>query len=222
MNLLRGTRAAAAGIVMMLASVAVPPPAPAAEPIQILSLQTGHSLILSEPGLTRVAGGDAKSAGGGPSGTTQLILNGKSAGHTTLFVFRGGRHTTYEVTVTEQGIDDIARIVRAAIDEPNVEVVAFNDNLIVRGEVADNAAFARVEATLKRFNGAGFASKSGKSGVIVDAVKVREPLGSLQDAIAAVPGGHGRPGHPPPAPRPRPSSGASGVSRGRIWPRTAR
>ncbi len=162
----------------------------AADSIQILSIQTGHSVIVNATGLSRVAVGDGRIAGVVPVGTSQLVINGKSTGHTTIFVWMGPTRTTYEVTVTEQSFDDIAKVLRAAINETNVQVVAFNSNLIVRGTVADSAAFSHLTEVLERFKGAKFSS-SGSGGAIVNAVSVAKPLGNIQDELAAFPGTHG-------------------------------
>jgi pilus assembly protein CpaC len=161
-----------------------------ADSIQIISLQTGHSIILSSPGLNRVAVGDGRIAGVVPIGTSQIVVNGKAPGHTTIFVWMGGTRVTYEVTVTEQSFDDIAKVLRAAINEPTVQVVAFNVNLIVRGTVADVAAFNRINEVIDRFKGIKF-SNGGGNGVIINAVSIAKPLGNLQDEIEAIPGGHG-------------------------------
>lgn len=186
------TRAMATSVLVASALVSTGRVA-AADAIQILSLQTGHSIVLNAPGLTRIAVGDGKIAGVVPVGKSQVVLNGKSAGHTTIFIWAGDKHrTTYEVTVTEQSFDDIAKVLRAAINEPSVQVVAFNENLIVRGMVADVAAFNRLTTVLERFKGVKFSSHSGGGdGVIVNAVSVAKPLGSLSDDIAAIPGAHG-------------------------------
>jgi len=162
-----------------------------ADSIQILSIQTGHSVILNAAGISRVAVGDGRIAGVVPVGTSQLVVNGKSTGHTTIFVWMGATRTTYEVTVTEQSFDDIAKVLRAAINETNVQVVAFNSNLIVRGTVADTAAFSRLSDVLDRFKGVKFSAGGGGGGVIVNAVSVTKPLGNIQDEIAAFPGTHG-------------------------------
>ena len=174
--------------VLALLSGSVPA---AADSVQILSIQTGHSVILNATGLTRIAVGDGRIAGVVPVGTSQLVVNGKSTGHTTIFVWMGATRTTYEVTVTEQSFDDIAKVLRAAINEPNVQVVAFNSNLIVRGSVADTAAFAHLNDVLDRFKGVKFSSGGGGNGQIVNAVTVAKPLGNIQDEIAAIPGTHG-------------------------------
>ncbi len=163
----------------------------AADSVQILSIQTGHSVILEAAGLSRVAVGDGRIAGVVPVGTRQLVVNGKAPGHTTIFVWTGGARSTYEVTVTEQSFDDIAKVVRTAINEPAVQVVAFNANLIVRGTVADVAAFNHLSDVLDRFKGVKFTSGSGGGGTIVNAVTVAKPLGNIQEDIAAIPGTHG-------------------------------
>jgi len=165
----------------------------AADSVQILSLQTGHSIILNAAGLNRVAVGDGRIAGVVPIGTSQIVVNGKAPGHTTIFVWSGSERTTYEVTVTEQSFDDVAKVLRAAINEPHVQVVAFNVNLIVRGSVADVAAFNRINEVIDRFKGIKFTQGAGGggNGVIINAVSIAKPLGNLQDEIAAIPGGHG-------------------------------
>jgi Flp pilus assembly secretin CpaC len=186
------TRARAAATVATFALLSSRVPA-SADAIAILSLQTGHSIVLNTPGLTRIAVGDGKIAGVVPVGKTQIVVNGKSPGHTTIFVWSGDNHRqTFEVTVTEQSFDDIAKVLRAAIDEPNVQVVAFNANLIVRGTVADGAAFAHLNDVIDRFRGIRFSSSGGGggNGVIVNAVAVARPLGTLADEIAKVPGSH--------------------------------
>jgi pilus assembly protein CpaC len=172
-----------------IASSSVPA---AADAIQILSLQTGHSIILNADGLSRVAVGDGRIAGVVPIGTSQIVVNGKQPGHTTIFVWSGGSRTTYEVTVTEQSFDDIAKVLRAAINEPDVQVVAFNVNLIVRGTVSDVAAYNRLNDVLERFKGIKFSQGGGGggNGVIINAVSIAKPLGNLQDEIGALPGGH--------------------------------
>jgi len=181
------TRAFLTSGLMALSIICSTVPA-AADAIQILSLQTGHSIILNADGLSRVAVGDGRIAGVVPIGTSQIVVNGKSPGHTTIFVWSGGTRTTYEVTVTEQSFDDIAKVLRAAIDQPDVQVVAFGVNLIVRGTVSDVAAYNHLNDVLDRFKGIKF--NGGNSGVIINAVSIAKPLGNLQDEIAAIPGGH--------------------------------
>ncbi len=180
------TRAFITVAALLLGLLGMSTPA-SADAISLVSLQTGHSLILNADGLQRVAVGDARIAGVVPVGTTQLIVNGKTPGHTTIFVWTSTGRVAYEVTVTEQSFDDIAKLLRSAIDQPDVQVVAFNVNLIVRGTVPDIAAYNRLGETLDHFKGIKF--NGGQNGVIINAVTITKPLGTLQDDIAKLPGG---------------------------------
>ena len=176
---------AVAALALSLAGTAVPA---SADQVTIISVQTGHSLLLDAPHLTRVAVGDSRIAGVVPIGTSQVVVNGKSSGHTTIFVWNGGRRQSYEVTVTEQGFDDVAKILRSAINEPDVQVVAYESNVFIRGSVSDAAAFARLNDILARFSGAKFNSTKGGDAKIVNMVTVARPLGDLQQRLAMIPG----------------------------------
>jgi Flp pilus assembly secretin CpaC len=132
--------ATATAVVAALSTVLGTCPAAAAG-VSLLSVQTGHSTVLSEPGLARVEVGDGRIAGVVPIGTTQIIVTGKAPGHTTVVVWTAAGRSSYEVTVTEEQLDDLAQILRATIDEPNVEVLSFNHSIVVRGVVADGGHF---------------------------------------------------------------------------------
>ena len=162
-----------------------------AESTAILAVQTFHSIILNTPNLTRIAIGDGRIAGVVPIGTSQLLINGKMIGHTTLMVWQGSRRTDYEVTVTESGADDIAQILRAAINEPGVEVVEVDYNFIIRGTVPDVEAYRHLNDVIGNFRGMKFHGTSDHDITVVNAVQVAKPLGNLQDEIATVPGTHG-------------------------------
>src|SRR5437868_9800729 len=86
--------------------------------INLLSVQSGHSAIVHAPNLQRLAVGDSRIAGVIPAGN-DVVINGKSPGHTTVFLWMGGRRVTYEVTVTEQTMDELAGMVRSSLNEPN-------------------------------------------------------------------------------------------------------
>jgi pilus assembly protein CpaC len=160
-------------------------PSLAADPISVLSVQSGHSIVVNADGLTRVAVGDSRIAGVVPIGTSQIVINGKTPGHTTVLVWENGRHVSYEVTVTEQSVDDIARVVRSAINLPDIQILSFGDNLVVRGTVPDQTAFNQLQDMLNRFSGIKIGSKESK---IINAVVVSQPLGSMQQRIAQLPG----------------------------------
>ena len=109
----RGIVAAIVGLGLALYSAPV-----SADQVTLLSIPSGHSVVLKAEGLTRVAVGDGEIVGAVPVGTSQVIINAKAPGHTTVFVWAGGRRVAYEVTVTEQQMDDVAQLLRSAISIP--------------------------------------------------------------------------------------------------------
>ncbi len=155
-----------------------------ADQITLLSVPSGHSAIINAPGLTRVATGDGKIAGVRPVGTSEVIINGKEPGHTTIVVWAGGRRTTYEVTVTFQYLDDISQMLRTAIDVKGVEVVTFDHSIVVRGSVGDGAQFQQVADIVARFVPVVVQNKS----VIINAVTVSQNMGNIQHELARLPG----------------------------------
>ena len=177
-------RSIAVALAAVVGIAATPLCVDAADTVAVLSVQSGHSVVLQTPGLSRVAVGDARIAGVLPIGTTQLVVNGKAPGNTTVFVWEGGHRATYEITVTEQNMDDLAQMVRSSIDERNVQVLSFRNSVVVRGTVADGAHYEQLSAILTKFDDY---AKSQKYS-IVNAVTVAHPLGELQKDLAAIPG----------------------------------
>jgi Flp pilus assembly secretin CpaC len=159
----------------------------AADQITLISIPSGHSTVLSASGLTRVATGDGKIAGVIPVGTSQVIVNGKYPGHTTVVVWAGGHRTTYDVTVTLQYLDDIAQMLRTAIGIRGVEVVTFGHSIVVRGAVGDGAQFQQVADIVARF--VPMVEQQDKS-VIVNAVTVSQNMGNIQRELGSLPGAH--------------------------------
>ena len=147
-------------------------------------MQSGHSVLLQAKGLTRVAVGDGRIAGVVPVGTSQVVVNGKAAGHTTIFIWADGQRQTYEITVTEQQLDDVAQMLRSSIEEPSVEVVSFDHSIVVRGTVADGAQFQQIDAILARFD----PIVKDQKGILVNAVTIAQNLADMQRAIANLPG----------------------------------
>jgi Flp pilus assembly secretin CpaC len=164
--------------------VASMPTASRAESTTPISVQSGHSLTINAEGLTRVAVGDARIAGVVAVGTSQVIVNGKSPGHTTVLIWAAGRRSSYEVTVTEQQLDEIARMLRSAIEDPGIKVISFGNSIVIRGTVADGSRFAALSDMVSRFD------KMLASGhyTVVNAVTVAHPLGSIQQEMNAMPG----------------------------------
>lgn len=180
---IRPLSALLAGAAAALIGMAVP--AQGAETVSLLSVQTGRSVLLQTHGLSRVAVGDGRIAGVLPIGTSQLVINGKAPGHTTVFVWENGvRKLTYDVTVTEQTMDDLAQMLRASIDEPGVQVVSFRDSVVMRGTVMDGAHYTALTGIVDKFQDYAKAQHY----TIVNAVTVAHPLGDLQHDLASIPG----------------------------------
>jgi Flp pilus assembly secretin CpaC len=155
-----------------------------ADSVTLLSIQSGHSILLKAEGLTRVAVGDGRIAGIVPVGTSQVVVNGKAPGHTTVFIWAGGRRETYEVTVTQQQLDDLAQMLRSAISAPSVQVVSFDHSIVVRGSVSDGAQFQQINDIISRFEPV----MKAQEAVLVNAVTISQNLGNLQRAIENIPG----------------------------------
>jgi pilus assembly protein CpaC len=165
-------------------SIGLAAPVHAGQAASLLSVQSGHSVLLQTPGISRVAVGDSRIAGVLPIGTSQLVVNGKAPGQTTIFVWEGGHRLDYEITVTEQNMDDLAQMLRTSIDEPGVQVISFRNSVVVRGTVADGAQFTALTQILDRFDEYAKAQKYS----VVNAVTVAHPLGDLQHDLASIPG----------------------------------
>ncbi len=155
------------------------------ETVSLISVQSGHSVLLPARGLSRVAVGDGRIAGVVPVANSQILVNGKAPGHTTVYVWTSEGRSTYEVTVTEQVMDDLAQMLRTSITDPNVQVASFSHSVVVRGTVSDGAHFQAIADILSRFEE--FAKQ--QKDVLVNAVTVAHPIGELQHDVASIPGG---------------------------------
>jgi Flp pilus assembly secretin CpaC len=164
----------------IVASLAIAAPA-FAQPIAAISLPSGRSTTIEAPGLTRVAVGDGRIAGVVPVGTQQIIVNAKAPGHTTVLVWTNAGRREYDVTVTEQTLDDLAQMLRTTLNEPGVTVDPIGRALVVKGGVSDQARANHVGDVLGRF---ALLAKNQKYD-IVNAVTLAHPLGDLQAALGA-------------------------------------
>ncbi|MDQ2872647.1 MAG: pilus assembly protein N-terminal domain-containing protein [Candidatus Eremiobacteraeota bacterium] len=153
-----------------------------------LTLQTGQSSVLRYAQLRRVAIGDKAVASVVPIGTSQLLIDGKVPGRTTLFIWTGDAGHEFQhvidLTVTSTGVDTVAQMLRSTIDSPQVLVQDFGHTIVVRGTVSDGAHFQAISDILGRF---GEVAKSDKY-TIVNAVLVAHPLGDLQSQVVGLPG----------------------------------
>jgi pilus assembly protein CpaC len=163
----------------IVASLAIAAPA-FAQPIAAISLPSGRSTTIEAPGLTRVAVGDGRIAGVVPVGTQQVIVNAKAPGHTTVLVWTNAGRREFDVTVTEQTLDDLGQMLRTTIGDPAVSVEPVGRALVVKGDVTDQGRANRIADVLGRF---ALLAKNQKYD-IVNAVTVSHPLGALQAELA--------------------------------------
>ncbi len=178
------SRRALSIVAALAVAVYAAPASVSADQVTLVSVQSGHSVLLKAEGLSRVAVGDGRIAGVVPVGTSQVVVNGKAPGHTTLIIWAGGKRVTYEITVTEQQLDDLAQMLRSAISAPGVQVVSFDHSIVVRGTVTDGAQFQQITDIVGRFDNV----MKEQGAVLVNAVTISQNLGNLQRAIANIHG----------------------------------
>jgi len=170
----------AAGLLAVFATIS---PA-SAQSARFISVQTGHSIVLEEQAVVRVAVGDSAIISIRPIGDTQLLVTGRAPGHTTAIVWTKTSHSEYQIEVTEDTADRLAAMVQSAIPYPGVVVRAFDRAIVVRGNVDDPRELTVVADVLARFDKLAAARKYA----VVNAVTVMHPLGALQGRITAAAG----------------------------------
>jgi len=146
-----------------------------------LSLRTGQSLVMKTPNVSRVAVGDGRIAGVVPIGNGEIIINGKAPGRTTLLVWSGEGQRQYDVSVTEQNLEDLRRMLQASVNDPNVKVTSLDNSLVLSGTVKTAVQMVALGTILTRFDPILAANKY----IVVNAVTVAQPLGPLQSQLAA-------------------------------------
>jgi pilus assembly protein CpaC len=172
----------ALGVIAFIA-ISVAPLSALAAPATSILVRTGQSMVMQTPGLLRVAVGDEKIAGIVPIGTSEIVVNGKTSGQTTLFVWSKTGRQDYTVTVTEQGLDELRRMIATAITIPGVRVEEFASSIVLDGTVANGDDLARIADIVTRFGPVAAAEKY----TVVDAVTAARPMGGLQDLLASNP-----------------------------------
>src|ERR1035437_10406431 len=107
---------------MCVTAVTAPPFVVAADTASPVNLRTGESTVIPTPHLTRVAVCDGKIAGVMAVGNTEIVVSGRSVGRTTLLVWTGAGRRTYDVTISEQSLDSLQRMMRRGITHHDVQV----------------------------------------------------------------------------------------------------
>ena len=157
-----------------------------AQSIAFISLQSGHSTIVNAQGLTRAAVGDGRIAGVVAVGTSQVVINAKSAGHTTVTIWMaGGVRANYEITVTQQESDDMARVIRKAIGDSGVSVNTVGRTIVIAGTISDSVRSNRISAMIDHFSNAAKAENF----VLINALSVIDPFDDIRKSLGTIPGG---------------------------------
>jgi pilus assembly protein CpaC len=152
--------------------------------LRTVSVQTGHTTVLDEPAVARIAVGDSNIVSVRAVGDRQLLVTGLAPGHTTVLIWTKGRRDEYQIEVTEDTADRLAAMIQSAVPFHGVVVRAFDRSLVVRGTVEDPRELTQLNDILARFDKLAAARKYA----VVNAVTVAHPLGALQDRIAAAAG----------------------------------
>lgn len=143
-----------------------------------LTIRTGTSRILRFKDIKQIAVGDATILGTLPlPGRSELLVNAKQPGRTTLFVWTSnGAEHHYQVTVTASELDMLAAMLRTTIARRDVSVETFGHSIVLRGTVPDGSALQGVSDVLARFEPVA----KQDNAIIVNAVMIAHPLSGLQ------------------------------------------
>jgi pilus assembly protein CpaC len=151
----------------------------------VIVIETGQSTVIDAPGVTRVATGDAAVAGVVPLGSGQVVINGKGPGRTTVYIWSAfGGPEKYDVFVSGQVPNDLAKMIRTALNLPSVQVVSFRNAVIVRGTVADQGVSDYIDSVIHRFTDLAHSQNQ----TLVNAVYVPHPLGAIEEELSHIPG----------------------------------
>lgn len=171
------------GVVAAVFIVVLAPRNAGADSVTTLTVKTGQSIVMQTPGLTRVAVGDAKIAGVVPIGTSEIVINGKASGRTTLFVWTNATRRDFVVAVSEQGLDDLRRMIQAAISIPSVRVDEFANSVVLNGTVSSGDELVQISDIVARFAPIGASDKYS----VVNAVTVAHPMAGLANLLVSNP-----------------------------------
>ena len=147
-----------------------------------IDLESGHSIVVAAPHLTRLAVGDSRIAGVAGVTGSQLVISGRNPGRTSVIVWHAGEIQTYEVVVTEQSLSSIATMIRAAVNDRSVSVLTVGHSIVVSGTVEDTARYAVLTDVVQRFQKLETPQKYS----VVNAVTIVHPFGTLDAGLARV------------------------------------
>jgi pilus assembly protein CpaC len=123
-------------------------PASGTMPRVLRTLRINESQVIDFASIQRAAVGNPNVADIAILSGNQILLNGKSPGETSLFIWDRRGQTRYDVTVVP-GAADVAAVadrVRRDVGNPDVAVKAIGETLFLEGKVASEPESMRAEA----------------------------------------------------------------------------
>ncbi len=150
-----------------------------------ISLETGASHVLRQPGVARIAVGNSHVVQATAVNGREVLVFGKMRGSTTVDLWSAaGRRTSYVVTVTPEGLRRIhAEISGLLAKIPNVSSVIVGDKIVIEGEDIADADQVRIAALASRYPDViDFTSQVGWDRMVLLDVQVIEiPTSRMQE-----------------------------------------
>jgi pilus assembly protein CpaC len=116
-----------------------------------LTVPLGESQIIAVANLERVAVADPGVADVVVASASEVIVNGKKPGITSLHLWEAGQRRSFLVKV-EANVDPAAKAVAEAVNDPAVQVKAAQGTILLEGTVADQAAAERAEKVARAYS----------------------------------------------------------------------
>src|SRR4051812_30769899 len=111
-------------------------PATQLEP-RSMTLTVGRGQLVQFPDEnSRVSVSDATIADAVVASPHEVVLNGKSPGHTTIMIWHGDSVSPYDITV-EPDLSEVQRQLRATFPGEQIEVTSSRDVIVLNGVVSD-------------------------------------------------------------------------------------
>jgi pilus assembly protein CpaC len=120
-----------------------------AEGPQKMVVGIGQQTVLTLPGLTRVAVGDPNVADVHVQGNGEVLILGKTAGHTTIIFWKGEQRDLREVEVGNDHTGDLDQLVHSLAGMEDVKVEKVGDKVVLQGTVPTDADLDKLNLLLK-------------------------------------------------------------------------
>lgn len=134
-------------VTSLLAGAPHSPSLKADAPPRAMELDVGAQKVLDFPGVARIALGDPGVADVKPLDGHQVLVVGKSQGHTTLLLWssRGGTPTKVELSVSRHTGEALEEALHKMLPGADLRVDEFNGRRVVRGKVLTVADLRRLQ-----------------------------------------------------------------------------